>query len=350
MRSYYYARVIAEVEAHPWNITPAMLARVAHIIARAEACATAPTPEIEAEHDAAIRAAVGNKKNLPQPRVGSVAIIPVDGVLLPRANAFSDVSGATSYDRLSQQLHEAVNDKGVRNIVLDINSPGGSVAGNQELASEIMRARTKKPIIAQAQYLAASAAYQLASAATEIVAAPSAQVGSIGTYSIHNDLSAALEQLGIKRTYISAGAGKVDGNETGPLSDTAYARRQKSVNEAYDAFVSTVVRGRGNGTSESKVRDSWGAHVYGAREAKDLGMVDKIATLDQTLERLLEPGDVADRAALAAYRGDDDDASVDTSQARVRAGSDQDRRRDSMLGRRLIERQLFEQQLTDLTE
>jgi signal peptide peptidase SppA len=349
MRGYQYARVIAEVEAHPWNITPTMLARVAAIIARAEACATASTPALEAEHDAAIHAAVANRKNLPQPRVGSVAIIPVDGVLLPRATAFSDTSGVTSYDRLGQQLREAVNDKGVRNIVLDINSPGGSVAGNQELAAEVMRARTKKPIIAQAQYLAASAAYQIASAATEIVAAPSAQVGSIGTYSIHNDLSAALEQLGIKRTYISAGAGKVDGNETGPLSDNAYARRLKSVNEAYDAFVGTVVRGRGNGTSETKVRDTWGAHVYGAREAKDLGLIDRIATLDQTLERLLEPGDTADRAALAAYRDDHDDhddAPVDTSQTRVRAGSDQDRRRDHVLAQRLIERQLFD----DLTE
>jgi signal peptide peptidase SppA len=350
MRGYQYARVIAEVEAHPWNITPTMLARVAAIIARAEACATAPTPALEAEHDAAIHAAVANRKNLPQPRVGSVAIIPVDGVLLPRASAFSDTSGVTSYDRLAQQLREAVNDKGVRNIVLDINSPGGSVAGNQEFAAEVMRSRTRKPIIAQAQYLAASAAYQIASAATEIAAAPSAQVGSIGTYSIHNDLSAALEQLGIKRTYISAGAGKVDGNETGPLSDSAYARRQKSVNEAYDAFVATVARGRGNGTTESKIRDTWGAHVYGAREAKDLGLVDRIATLDQTLERLLEPGDTADRAALAAYRLDDhDDAPVDTSQTRVRAGSDQDRRRD-VLARCLIERQLFEQQLTDMTE
>jgi signal peptide peptidase SppA len=349
MRSYHYARVIAEVIAHPWNLKPEMLGTVAAVIARAEACASAPTPELEAEHDAAIHAAVGNKQNLPQPRVGSVAIIPVFGVLAPRADAFTDVSGVTSYSRLSAQLRDAVADKGVRNIVLDINSPGGSVAGNQEFASEVMRARTKKPILAQAQYLAASAAYQIASAATEIVAAPSAQVGSIGTYSIHNDLSAAFEQLGIKRTYISAGSGKVDGNETGPLTDSARARRQKSVDEAYDAFVATVVRGRGNGTSESKVRDTWGAYVYGAREAKDLGLIDKIATLDQTLERLLEPGDTADRAALAAYRGDDDDATVDTSQTRLRAGSDQDRRRDVLM-RCLIERQVFEQQLSDLTE
>ena len=347
--SYAYARVMAVALDFPWNITPRMLSVVANILARCEALNDSPTPGLKAVRDDAIQAAVANRKNLPQPRVGSVAVIPVYGVLAPKASAFTDISGATSYDTLSQQLDKAVNDKGVRTIVLDVDSPGGSVAGNQELAAEVMRARTKKPIVAQAQYLMASAAYQIGSAATEIVAAPSAQVGSIGTYSIHNDLSAALEQLGIKRTYISAGTGKVDGNETGPLTDAAFARRLKSVTEAYDAFVNTVVRGRGNGTSESKVRDTWGAHVYGAREAKDLGLVDKIATLDQTLERLLDTGDTADRAALAAFRRDDDDAPVDTSQARVRAGSDQDRRREG-LGRRLVERQIFESQLSDLTE
>jgi|SRR5215831_1240235 len=341
MRSHAHAHAISFALEHHWNLTPGMLRVVAGVLARHEALELNWSPELEAEHRDAIQAAVQNKKNLPQPRVGSVQIIPVSGVLVPRASAFSDISGATSYARLSQQLQEAVADKGVRNIVLDVDSPGGSVAGNQELAAEIMRARTKKPIIAQAQYLMASAAYQLGSAATEIAAAPSAQVGSIGTYSIHNDLSAALEQMGVKRTYISAGTGKVDGNETGPLTDSALARRQKSVNDAYDAFVSTVVRGRGNGTTESKVRDSWGAHVYGARDAKDMGLIDRIATLDQTLERLLETGDVADRAALAAYRGDhlDDDATADIPQTRVRAGSGQDRRRE------LLERMLFEQLL-----
>lgn len=341
--------VLAYVLENDWNITPVMLATIAAILARREVLAVAPTPELEAEQRDAIQAAIQNKKNLPPPRVGSVTVIPIYGVLTDRAGMFSDMSGMTSYDKLSQQLNEAVNDKGVRNIVLDVNSPGGTVAGNQELAAEIMRARTRKPIIAQAQYLMASAAYQIGSAATEIVAAPSAQVGSIGTYSIHNDYSAALEQLGIKRTYISAGTGKVDGNETGPLSEGALARRQKSVNQAYDAFVNTVVHGRGHGLTESKVRDTWGAHVYSARDAKDHGMIDRIGTLDQTLERLLEPGDVADRAALAAWRGEnDDDATVDNPQTHVRVGSGQDRRREEELGRMLMERAIFEQQLIDL--
>src|SRR5215467_8193846 len=124
MRSYAQSHAIAFALDNHWNLTPAMLRVVAGVLARHEALELQWTPELDAEHREAIQAAVANRKNLPQPRVGSVAIIPVSGVLVPRASAFSDISGATSYARLSQQLAEAVNDKGVRNIVLDIDSPG----------------------------------------------------------------------------------------------------------------------------------------------------------------------------------------------------------------------------------
>jgi signal peptide peptidase SppA len=218
--------------------------------------------------------------------------------------------------------------------VLDVDSPGGSVAGNEELAHEIMRARTKKPVIAQAQYTMASAAYHLAAAATEIVAAPSARIGSIGTFSMHNDLSEALKAMGVKRTFISAGEGKVDGNPAEPLGDEARGRIQASVNEAYEAFVGNVVRGRGQGVTPEMVRGKWKAHVYGAAEAKKLGMIDGIATLDETLARLLGDEDAPERAAL--------DVSDDTPQDAIGV-SGQDRRPQAEL-----EAKVFELLLNDL--
>jgi signal peptide peptidase SppA len=242
------------------------------------------------------------------------------------------MSGGTSYDQLARQLRAAVGDKTIRNIVLDVDSPGGSVAGNTEFAREVLRARRVKPVIAQAQYTMASAAYQLASAATQIVAAPSAKVGSIGTYSIHNDLSAALAQMGIKRTYIASGTGKTDGNETEPLSAGALERIQGAVRQAYDMFVNTVVRGRGGNLTPEKVEDVWQAHVYSAADAKDLGMIDKIATLDETLESLLEgSGDPADVAALL-----EESAIADTPQDPIGV-SGQDWRRDVELARQAYE-------------
>jgi signal peptide peptidase SppA len=217
------------------------------------------------------------------------------------------MSGGTTYEKLSSQVRQAVSDPAIRTIVLDVDSPGGSVAGNSEFAAEIMRARTKKPIVAVAQYTMGSAAYQLSSAATEIVAAPSARVGAIGTYTMHDDLSKALADLGVKRTYISAGEGKVDGNPAEPLSDAARQRIQASVDEAYGHFVSTVVKGRGAGMTADRVKHEWKAHVYGASEALSLGMIDVIGTLDDTLARLLSASpDPADkRAALDLHAAAD---------------------------------------------
>lgn len=319
-----YEHVLAFALEHPWNLTPTMLEVVASILARRVAGEEVDRSEIEA--------ALVNRKNLPQPRQGSVAVIPVYGVLAPRMNLFSEMSGGTTYDQLSQQLRAAMGDKTVKQILFDIDSPGGSVAGNAEFAHEVMKARAKKPIIAQVQYTGASAAYQIASAATEIVAAPSAVVGSIGTFSIHDDLSEAMKKHGIKRTFISAGEGKVDGNPMEPLGDEPRGRMQARVNAAYDTFVGNVTRGRGQGVSPEKVRGEWKAHVYGAAEAKSIGMIDRVATLDETFARLLESPDGADDARAAKALSDP----IDTPQDAPRV-SGQDRRPEAELVRKTYE-------------
>jgi len=288
-----YAHILSFALEHPWNLTPDMLSVVAGILARHIAGVDSSTE---------IAAALVNRKNLPQPRAGSVAIIPVYGMIAPRMNLLSEVSGGTTYQKLTGQLRAAVNDKAIRNIVLDVDSPGGSVAGNSEFAQEVMRARAKKPIIAVAQYTMGSAAYHLSAGATEIVAAPSAQVGGIGTYTIHNDLSEALKNLGVKRTFISAGEGKGDGNDAGSPSEAFLTRANALVNQAFDQFVSNVVKGRGQGMTVDRVTKDWKAFVYSAKEAQANGMIDRVGTLDETVTRLLtESPDAGDQRAALTF-------------------------------------------------
>jgi signal peptide peptidase SppA len=254
-------------------------------------------------------------------------------------NLMSEMSGGTTFEQLTSQLRAAVADKTVKTIVLDVNSPGGSVAGSPEFAAEVMKARTKKPIIAQAQYTMGSAAYQLSAAATEIVAAPSARVGSIGVFSMHNDLSAALEKLGVKRTYISAGVGKVDGNETGPPSDEYLARTKASVDAAYSGFVSSVVKGRGAGMTADRVKKEWQAHVYDAPEALAIGMIDTIATLDETIARILgDSPDAADQHAALDYSSSPD---ATDQEPRPRVATSQERQ-DEIAWQNARERELHE--------
>jgi len=172
-----------------------------------------------------------------------------------------------------------------------------------EFAREVMAARTKKAVIAQIQYLGASAAYAVASAATEILAAPSAMVGSVGVYGAHDDVTEALAKLGVKRTYISAGKGKTDMID-GPLGDEAKARTQAVIDGVYGRMVGDVVKGRGKGMTTDRVRNEWQAHVYPATEALALGMIDGIATLDETLERVTGGAQPLKTAALSGTTGD----------------------------------------------
>jgi signal peptide peptidase SppA len=264
--------------AHPWSLTPEAMTVVAGVMARGFALGT--DSEME-------RVALVNRKTLQQPKAGSLAIIPVHGVIAPRPNWFTEIFGGSTYQQLGQQLTEAMSLPAIKTIILDIDSPGGSVAGNAEFATQVMKARAVKPVVAQVQFLAGSAAYHIASAATAIYAAPSALVGSIGTYMMHDDITAALDAMGIKRTFISAGKGKLLGNPSVPLDDAGTARLTAMVDEAYAQFVDNVVRGRGAGTTAAKVRNEWQAHLYGAADALALGMIDKVVTLEETLARLL---------------------------------------------------------------
>lgn len=288
----HYEHVLSFALEQPWAVTRPMLSVIANIIGRHVAG--------QKLTDVELQAALVDRKNLPQPTSGgSVAIIPIYGVIAPRMNMLSDISGGTTFESLTGSLREAMANKAIKTVILDINSPGGSVAGATEFAREVMAARAKKPIIAQAQYTMGSAAYWVGAAATEIVAAPSAMVGSIGVYAAHEDISEALAKLGVKRTLLSAGKGKVDGHDAMPLSEEAAARMQAMVDTAYARFVGDVVKGRGKGATAEAIRNDWQAHVYGSAEALSLGMIDRIGTLDDTLARVMTSAPAESRAALA---------------------------------------------------
>ncbi len=229
---------------------------------------------------------------------GAVAVLPIFGVIIPRADALSDMSGGSSLERASKRFHQALEDPAVGAIVLDIDSPGGSVYGVQEFAQEVYAARGRKKVIAVADALAASAAYWIGSAAEQFVVTPSGEVGSIGVVMMHVDWSENLKAEGIKVTYVHAGEHKVDGNAYEPLGDEARTFFQQRVDEYYDAFVGAVARNRG--VSRAKVLKDFGqGRVYGADQAKEVGMIDRIAPLAEVI-RGLQPRSRTNRAAMAA--------------------------------------------------
>lgn len=212
----------------------------------------------------------------------AVAVLPLFGVISQRVNMLDEMSGGTSLEKFMGRLRAAVADPAVRSIVLQIDSPGGSVYGVQEAAAEIRELSATKKIIAHVDPLAASAAYWLASAASEITMTPSGDVGSIGVVGMHIDYSEALAAEGIKVTYIHAGKYKVEGNQAEPLSEDARSFMQQRVDEYYSAFVSGVAKGRG--VPPATVRKDFGeGRVFGAEQALSVGMIDRVATLAEVI-------------------------------------------------------------------
>lgn len=271
-----YQRILQAVSETPWAILPGKLAVIRELLAIRAAGERLTDEEIKA----AIQG--GAPRNV---RGQSVLVLPLVGTIIPRADMLTESSGAVSIQRFQTMFRLALKNEEVDAIVLDVDSPGGQVGGVDELSQEIYEARGDKPIVAVANNLAASAAYWIASAADELVVTPSAEVGSIGVFAMHQDVSALLEREGMKVSLIAAGKYKVEGNPFEPLDDESRAAIQERVDDYYGMFIAAVARNRG--VNRSAVRGGFGeGRVVGAKQAVSLGMADRIATLDETVSRL----------------------------------------------------------------
>lgn len=268
------AQVAEYIEETPWAILPSRLRQWVAALASEE-----PDEQIRARFDAGQRPAA-----LSGPGVG---VIPIVGPISQRTTLLEALFGyGTSTTSIGAQIKALVADQSVKAIVLDVDSPGGSVFGVQELAQLILDAREVKPVIAMANSLMASAAYWIGASATEVVASPSAMVGSVGVVVVHMDESKMLEKIGVKPTFITAGKYKAEGDPAQPLSEAGREHLQGMVDAYYGAFVGGVARGRG--VSVADVRTNYGqGRLLTAREAMAVGMIDRIATLDETLGRVL---------------------------------------------------------------
>jgi signal peptide peptidase SppA len=279
--------LIAEFLSTPWALMPERLNAVSAVMARWSSHAPATT-EVLSGIDTDKLAREARRQTATSVSGGGIAVLPLYGVITQRGNMIEDVSGpgSVSTQKFAAALRQALADESVSQILIDIDSPGGSVYGVAELADEIVAARAQKPIIAIANSLAASAAYWIGCSASEFYVTPGGEVGSIGVWQAHFDYSQALASEGVTPTLISAGTYKVEGNPYAPLEPEAQAFMQSRVDDYFLAFSKAVAKGRG--VPIAQVRNGMGqGRVLGADAALEQNMVDGIVTLDETVRRML---------------------------------------------------------------
>lgn len=262
----------------PWAIMPEKLEAICALLELRANGETVPS-DVARAHGA--RAAA--RRNVAAAASGgAVAVIPIHGVIAPRMNMMTEMSGGTSAEQLVKRVQAAMENPQIAAVIFDVDSPGGSVAGIEEAAAQIFAYRGQKPMTAVVNHLMASAAYWIGSAADEVVITPSGEAGSIGVFTIHSDVSGADAQAGIKRTLVRAGAHKAEDAPYFPLSDDAKAAMQEKIDAFYSQFINAVARHRG--VSADAVKNGYGqGRTLGADAAVKAGLADRIASLEDVI-------------------------------------------------------------------
>lgn len=274
-----YDHILLNAVSTPWAIQEDQLQVLLGVLARRAAGHETP-PQIVSE--------VSGKRRPNGPYIaGMVGVLPLYGAIFPKANLVTEASGGTSLQMWMRDLEALMADDDAKAIVIDVDSPGGSVSGIPEAASRISAMRGTKPIVAVSNYLNASAAYWLSAQADELVASPSSMTGSIGVFSIHESIARALDAEGIDITLIKAGRYKAEGNEFEPLSEEAAGAMQAIIDEVYGQFVASVASGRG--VTDAAVRTGFGeGRVLTANRARAEGVVDRVSTVAEAIALLQE--------------------------------------------------------------
>lgn len=240
--------------------------------------------------------------------IDGVGVVPINGIIAKKMNMFSEISGGASSELVARDFRRAMNDPGVKAILLDIDSPGGAVDGTQDLANLIYSSRGKKPICAFTDGMMASAAYWIGSAADEIfISGDTPQVGSIGVVASHVDVSKAEESKGIKTTEIVAGKYKRIASRYAPLSEEGQATLQEMVDYLYNVFVDDVAKFRG--VTEGQALRMADGKIFIGKQAVKAGLVDGVSRFDEVVERLSH-GNLIKGAAPGAIRKGNEDREV----------------------------------------
>jgi signal peptide peptidase SppA len=209
---------------------------------------------------------------------GRVAVLDVEGVIGRRFSSCLNSSGVVSIDVLERLVTEAATDNAVDAVVLNIDSPGGTVTGVPEAAEAIAQLTAAKPVVAYTGGMMASAAYWISAPADAIFASSSANVGSIGVYTALLDVTRAMEMAGYKTELFKAGKYKAMGLRGVSLTEEQRQYIQKEVDEIADEFKAHVLQNRAAIPAEAME-----GQTFMGRNALEVGLVDEIGSINDAI-------------------------------------------------------------------
>jgi protease-4 len=213
----------------------------------------------------------------------AVAIVRVEGQILP-GDAPDGLFGGGAYaERITRQLRALQRNPAVKAVVLRVDSPGGEVVASDEIAQEVRRTREAgKKVVVSMGSLAASGGYYVSAGADRILANPTTTTGSIGVIGVIPNAQELLSTLGIQVQVIKSGPFKDEGSLFRPLTDEERAIFQRMIDEAYEQFVQVIAEGRK--LDPARVREIGDGRIYTGLQARQLGLIDEFGDLRRAIQ------------------------------------------------------------------
>jgi protease-4 len=212
------------------------------------------------------------------------------------AELYGPIGGSLKSRTLAPMFKALREDKGVKALVLDIDSPGGSASESDYLYEAIKAVAARKPVVAFIRAVGASGGYYLACAGERIVAQRSAIVGSIGVITIRPQIVELMQKIGVQIGVTATGPLKGMGL---PFREESHEERVKSealINAFFDRFVEVVAAGRR--VPRERVLEWATGEVFWASQAKDLGLLDELGNLEQAVAVAARLGNVPEKNAV----------------------------------------------------
>lgn len=263
----------------PWAIEPAKLLEIQAVYATHLRGEKIDLEALEAK----LGRPLSNDQQAYEVRPGGVAVLSISGVIAPKANLFTKISGGASADMLTKQIDSMLADPRVSSVVLDFDTPGGSVFGIPAMGQAIRALAAEKPTVSVSTGMMASAGYWTGSAANAVYASGETDIiGSIGVVATHNYSPRGGQNV---TTEITAGKFKRMASDNAPLTREGKAYLQSQVDHLYAVFVDAVAANR-KVSADQVLQHMADGRIFIGQQALDAGLIDGFATVDQMVERL----------------------------------------------------------------